>query len=139
MNIVDSQSSDEIRNKVLTENTAQGVLNHLKALESNRARMITRWIWELLQNARDTSATFASIEQSQGEVIFRHNGTKFKKEEIAHIIYHGSTKIEDKGTIGQYGSGFLAAHLLSPIIEVSGQLDAGPVFQIFSGAQSWFN
>ena len=120
---------DRIRTKVLTENTAQGVLNHLKALESNRARMLTRWIWELLQNARDTSATFASIERGQGEVIFRHDGTKFKMHEIAHLIYHGSTKVEDGETIGQYGSGFLTTHLLSPTIDVSGQLDDGRSFK----------
>ena len=135
MNTVDRQSNglmnqpDEIRTRVLTENTAQGVLNHLKALESNRARMLTRWIWELLQNARDTSATFASIECGQGKVIFRHNGTKFKMDEIAHLIYHGSTKVEDEETIGQYGSGFLTTHLLSPTIDVSGQLDAGESFK----------
>ncbi len=129
MNMADSRSSDEIRTKVLTENTAQGVHNHLTALKSNRARMITRWIWELLQNARDTSATFASIEQGQGEVIFRHDGTKFKMEEIAHLIYHGSTKVEDKGTIGRYGSGFLTTHLLSPIIDISGQLNEGQSFK----------
>ena len=37
----------EIRNRVLTDNTAQSVLNHLKALESNRAHVLTRWVWEL--------------------------------------------------------------------------------------------
>ena len=126
-------NSDEIRTRVLTENTAQGVLNHLKALESNRAYMCTRWIWELLQNARDTSANtdthlVASIEYKQGELVFQHNGPRFKIDEIAHLIYHGSTKVEDAGTIGQYGSGFLTTHLLSPEINVSGQLDDGRPF-----------
>ena len=110
---------NEIKNQVLTENTAQGGLNHLKALESNRARMQTRWIWELLQNARDTSTDdgkrlVASVKYGQGELIFQHNGAKFKIKEIAHLIYHGSTKFEDEETIGQYGSGFLTTHLLSP-------------------------
>ncbi len=44
-------------------------------------------------------------------------------EEVAHLIYHGSTKLDDNTTIGQYGSGFLTTHLLSPVIDVSGQLD----------------
>ena len=74
-------NSDKIRTRVLTENTAQGVLNHLKALESNRAYMRTRWIWELLQNARDTSANtdmplVASIEHKPGELVFQHNGPR---------------------------------------------------------------
>ena len=125
---------NEIKNQVLTENTAQGVLNHLKALESNRARMQTRWIWELLQNARDTSSDngnrlVASIKYGQGELVFRHNGAKFKIKEIAHLIYHGSTKFEDEETIGQYGSGFLTTHLLSPTIDVFGQLEDGKFFK----------
>ena len=40
---------DDIRTRVLTDNTAQGVLNHLSALESNRTHVLTRWVWELLQ------------------------------------------------------------------------------------------
>ena len=125
---------NEIKNQVLTENTAQGVLNHLKALESNRARMRTRWIWELLQNARDTSPDngkrlVASVKYRQGELVFQHNGAKFKIKEIAHLIYHGSTKFEDEETIGQYGSGFLATHLLSPTIDVSGQLEDDKFFE----------
>ena len=118
---------------VLADNTAQSVLNHLKALESNRAHVRTRWIWELLQNARDASAgsngrLVASVEQSEDEVIFRHSGDNFSLEEIAHLIYHGSTKVENEGTIGQYGSGFLATHLLSSEIDVSGRVEDARCF-----------
>ncbi len=120
-------SKDEIKDRVLTENTAQGILNHLRELESNRARMQRRWIWELLQNARDAAADddthlVASVELGRGELVFQHNGRGFTMEEVAHLIYHGSTKLEDEKAIGQYGSGFLTTHLLSPEIDVSGQL-----------------
>ena len=113
--------------KVLTENTAQAILKHLNDLESNRARVLTRWIWELLQNARDASRhtdteLIASVEYTDGEIVFQHNGGKFKDEEVIHLIYHGSTKTEDETAIGQYGSGFLSTHLLSPAIDVSGYL-----------------
>ena len=121
--------TDEMKDRVLTDNTAQDVLKQLTAQESNRKSMRTRWIWELLQNARDTSAASVSIERGPGEIVFRHNGAKFKEEEIAHLIYHGSTKVEDERTIGQYGSGFLTTHLLSPEINVSGQLDSGQFFK----------
>ena len=126
-------SKDEIKDRVLTENTAQGILNHLRELESNRARMQRRWIWELLQNARDAAADddthlVASVELGNGELVFQHNGRGFTMEEVAHLIYHGSTKLEDEKTIGQYGSGFLTTHLLSPDIDVSGQLDDGRPF-----------
>ena len=135
MNTADQSSlNNETVTEVLTENTAQSVLNHLKALESNRARMLTRWIWELLQNARDTSpdaetCLVASVAYRPGELVFQHNGSRFKINDIAHLIYHGSTKVEDEETIGQYGSGFLTTHLLSRIIAVSGQLDDGQAFK----------
>ena len=126
---------DEIRTRVLTENTAQGVLKTLRDFESNRARMQTRWIWELLQNARDTvagrdSCLVASITYEQDELVFQHNGCRFTDKEICHLIYHGSTKVEDNdATIGKFGSGFLATHLLSSEIEVTGQLKDGREFK----------
>lgn len=133
--IMTSQEDDfaQIISQVLTDNTAQSVLNHLTTLESNRAHVRARWIWELLQNARDASASpnaelVASIEQSDDEVVFRHNGGSFDREEIIHLIYHGSTKVDNPEDLGRYGSGFLTTHLLSPEIEVSGQLEDGRSF-----------
>ena len=131
---------DEIRNEVLTENTAQVVLKHLKNQESNRTNLLTRWIWELLQNARDTATNVdtnlvTSVEYKQGEkenygeLIFQHNGSNFKQKQIAHLIYHGTTKLEDEEMIGQYGSGFLTTHLLSSTINVSGHPQDGRSFQ----------
>ena len=72
---------DETRRKVLTENTAQAVFKHLNSLKSKRMSLLTRWIWELLQNARDTSTNIdrklvASVEYKWreedecGELIF---------------------------------------------------------------------
>ena len=126
----------DVKTRVLTENTAQTVLKHLNDLESNRANVQTRWIWELLQNARDASSNssadavlVASIEQTDSEIIFQHNGASFTMDEIAHLIYHGSTKLDSAEMIGQYGSGFLTTHLLSPKIDVSGQLNDGKHFR----------
>ena len=126
-----AQSSDEfsgIVTKVLSDNTAQSVLNHLKALESNRDHVHTRWIWELLQNARDASTDSDTKLVTSDELVFKHNGDSFSLEEIAHLIYHGSTKVGNEETIGQYGSGFLTTHLLSPEIDVSGRITDGRCF-----------
>ena len=68
-------------------------------------------------------------EDEHGELIFQHNGPKFNVEQITRLIYHGTTKLEDEDMIGQYGSGFLTTHLLSPVINVSGQLEDGRSFQ----------
>ena len=92
---------DDIKNNVLMENTAQAVLNHLRELESNRSHMQTRWIWELLQNARDASPdtenhVVATVALENEELNFQHNGRGFSMDEVAHLIYHGTTKLEDE-------------------------------------------
>ena len=123
----------ETKNRVLTENTAQAVFKYLTDQESNRARWQNRWIWELLQNARDASKTsnnrlIVKIQYNSEELVFLHNGSGFTPEQITHLIYHGSTKVEDEETIGKYGSGFLTTHLLSPKVIISGQLHDGQWF-----------
>lgn len=127
-----NQNYDDTRTKVLIENTAQGVFKHLNEMKSSGRHK--RWIWELLQNARDVSTDadnhlIAEVKYSGEELVFSHNGRGFTVDEIAHLIFYGSTKIEDERSIGQYGSGFLTTHLLSWEIDVSGQLENG----------NWFN
>ena len=127
-----NQNYDDTRTKVLIENTAQGVFKHLNEMKSSGRH--TRWIWELLQNARDVATDIdnplaTEVRYNGKELAFLHNGRGFIVDEIAHLIFHGSTKVEDERTIGQYGSGFLTTHLLSWEIDVSGQLEDG----------NWFN
>ena len=127
-----NQNYDDTRIKVLTENTAQGVFKHLNEMKSSGRHK--RWIWELLQNARDVSPDtddhlIAEVKYNGAELVFLHNGRGFTVDEITHLIFYGSTKIEDERAIGQYGSGFLTTHLLSWEIDVSGQLEDG----------NWFN
>ena len=125
---------DEIRNSGLKENNALRVHTYLRANERARSRRLPRWIWELLQNALDASTAHddpltVKIEYNRGELVFLHNGSSFKAKQIFNLIYHGSTKADQEETIGEYGSGFLTTHLLSPEIKVSGQLDN----------KQWFN
>ena len=126
----------EIKDRTLTENTAQAVRNHLMELQSNRVHVQKRWIWELLQNARDTSTAHdtkivTSVKLLDGALVFQHNGPGFNKHEISHLIFHGSTKVENEKAIGQYGSGFLATHLLSPNVEVRGRLENEQSFRFW--------
>lgn len=123
---------DGAKIRILASSNSQGVHKHLRTLESNRERVLPRWIWELLQNARDTSdgnaSLIASVEWRDAELTFRHNGRGFERDEIMHLIYYGSTKRERDGLLGQFGSGFLATHLLSRTIDVSGHLTDGQTF-----------
>ena len=124
---------EQIERDTLTATNAQRVYQLLKNLEARRNRVQTRWIWELLQNARDASpedqsSLMCSVRFEQGEVLLEHNGRPFKMEEIARVIYHGSTKSEDRSKLGQYGSGLLTTHLLSHETYVSGKLIDGRSF-----------
>lgn len=116
------------RDLVLVENTAQAVFKHLDRIKDGKSEFGTRWIWELLQNARDAAGTEPvkiSIQLGKSRLIFRHNGRPFSSKEASHLIYHGSTKVDSSVDIGRFGSGFLSTHLISPIVSVRGCLDDG--------------
>lgn len=123
----------ELKERVLVVNTAQGVLKHLKEMARQRGHYATRWVWELMQNARDAARVSqdpltVTVIQCDDHLAFEHDGGSFSLDEVAHLIYHGSTKAEDKGAVGEFGSGFLTTHLLSSEIRVSGRLTRGGGF-----------
>ena len=128
MNDILAELTNE-RDAALTENTSQAVFNELEKLQNDETFYLTRWIWELLQNARDSAAADQklSIEVtfSGDSMKFRHNGSPFAIKEITHLVYHGSTKRRGGEQLGQFGTGFLTTHLISKLVHVYGQLKAG--------------
>jgi hypothetical protein len=126
------KSLDEARDSTLVENTAQAVFKHLDRLEDHRTKFGARWVWELLQNARDTAppeGVLVEIELAGLELRFRHDGAPFQPGEIAHLIYHGSTKVDGDEDLDHFGSGFISTHLLSRIVHVRGALADGSGFE----------
>lgn len=114
------------RDNVLRDTVAQTVHKYLENVENNRAAFRNRWIWELLQNARDAAKSHAAtVEATLTDQAFtlRHDGAPFRGKEITHLIYHGSTKNDptETETIGRFGSGFLITHVLAKNITVTGQ------------------
>ncbi|MBK9458049.1 MAG: hypothetical protein IPN94_01085 [Sphingobacteriales bacterium] len=94
-----------------------------------------RWIWELLQNAKDVSFDNQQVETEvfiqdngvQKSVSFSHNGKPFTVDNITFLIKQVSTKErnanpenEKPKTTGKFGTGFLTTHLLSEKVKVSG-------------------
>ncbi len=125
---------DEIKNEVLVENNAQFIFQHIKDLENDIIKHGKRWFWELLQNAKDAKKDNESVKietfYDGGKVIFRHSGTEFKRKEIAHLIFHGSTKKNDISKTGKFGTGFMTTHLLSKEVIIEGKLfDGGNCFR----------
>lgn len=117
----------ERRLRRLERNNAQDILKRLEAFGAKPQKYIKRWIWELLQNALDARGKdqqlVVSVESCHGYVCFQHNGRGFTTDEAVSLIYHGSSKVEDKEAIGQFGSGFLTTYLLSSRTEISGKLE----------------
>ncbi|MCB9895681.1 MAG: hypothetical protein H6839_14645 [Planctomycetes bacterium] len=124
---------DAAKNSALMETNAQGVLAYLDKMENAGDRFKRRWVWELMQNARDAAGdegVNASITLNKQEVVFQHSGRPFGADEIAHLIFHGSSKHGDENAVGRYGSGFITTHLLSSIVFVRGQLASGESFEV---------
>jgi hypothetical protein len=120
----------EARVRALVDNTAQSVFKYLEELENRKTQVKDRWIWELLQNARDASLKGSGVRVflhiDSDTLVFRHNGQPFTHKEISHLIFHGSSK--GLNEIGHFGSGFITTHLISRRVQVRGRLKSGSSF-----------
>lgn len=95
-----------------------------------------RWIWELLQNAKDKAAidfpkqqVSVSINFNQDFIEFCHNFGCFTTKNIEGIIRQISSDDKDREeidktelpkTTGRFGTGFMTTHLLSEKVNVTG-------------------
>jgi len=127
MDDVDWTKAEEIKKQGLIENTCQGIFNELLTNEQKRDEYSKRWAWELLQNALDSAEKKQRIKiritKKGAELTFEHDGHPFSQNEIFHLIYHGSSKVDknDKGEYGgRFGVGFLVSHLLCKKVRVRG-------------------
>ncbi|WP_294277969.1 DUF3883 domain-containing protein [uncultured Chryseobacterium sp.] len=89
-----------------------------------------RWFWELLQNAKDAVKAGERVsvkliigsENGQEFVDFQHNGNPFRYQDAKNLIFPYSDKGEEENSdkSGRFGTGFLATHILSKKIKVTG-------------------
>lgn len=93
-----------------------------------------RWVWELLQNAKDVKYSEKGVaveiayywNGENGFVEFKHDGLLFSVKNITFLVEQISTKErtsiegERPKTTGKFGTGFLTTHLLSEKVEVEG-------------------
>jgi hypothetical protein len=116
-----------IATKILKE------MGPLRSLVNNSPTVARRWIWELIQNAKDVAGEHGvriKIEFDQDSFIptlnFSHDGKPFTAEDIRFLIEQISSKDrkkDDSGKrkkTGKFGTGFLTTHLLSEIVKVKG-------------------
>ncbi len=84
-----------------------------------------RWIWELIQNAKDTIALNSQrseinirIEIDGDVVKFRHDGAPFTPKARYALLYKYSGSKENQESTGRFGTGFLTTHCLSKIVTI---------------------
>ena len=116
------------------------VRNRLRELETPDDDLQKRWIWELIQNAKDCSKEaknsiqdtdqipFKRVNQgvdikiiydvSQNLVIFKHNGFPFTNETLDSLMYKITTKDDDENSTGRFGTGFMTSHTLSRVVVI---------------------
>ncbi len=107
--------------------TADKIQQELAVARNNASRANRRWIWELMQNAKDTPNRFGRVKveiQLQDDALtFRHNGDPFATKNLAALIQQVSSKppnSSDPDIIGKFGTGFVATHLLADIVYLTG-------------------
>lgn len=125
----------EERQDAHNSNVANKIIDMMDKLRlSANTNSPRRWIWELLQNAKDVCNSSGKVKvkihlDEENRILeFIHNGKPFSTKNIVFLIEQVSTKERDstksgeEKTTGKFGTGFLTTHLLSEIVTVNGYL-----------------
>lgn len=120
------------RGKAYNQLIATKILDLLEKLKSEQSENSSRrWVWELLQNAKDVSndnniQIEIDFDTEAGTIEFKHNGKPFTTDNITFLIEQVSSKDRESEegtklkTTGKFGTGFLTTHLLSEKVEIEG-------------------
>lgn len=107
--------------------TADKIYQLLSQIREDPSASAKRWVWELLQNAKDVPNRFGKVSVeielvSKDTLKFRHNGDTFSTKNITGLVQQVSSKDSQnkEGQTGKFGTGFICTHLLSDIIDVEG-------------------
>ncbi|WBM75338.1 sacsin N-terminal ATP-binding-like domain-containing protein [Saprospira grandis] len=127
LNIVDPDDPAEIEKRNNRKLTADKIRQILSKVLERRSASERRWIWELMQNAKDVPNKFGSVSiqivLEPEQLTFRHNGNPFSLKNIFSLIQQVSSKDstnQNESVTGKFGTGFISTHLLSEIIKVKG-------------------
>jgi len=102
----------------------------LRELDQPSENDCKRWIWELIQNAKDSILEdnvkkFVDIKLiiKNELVIFKHNGSPFTAKALFGLLYkYSAGDINNTESTGRFGTGFLTTHTLSKIVSIEGDL-----------------
>ena len=110
---------DTALDQQLAEIAAENVSKKVRQATANENPY--RWPFELLQNALDGQRPgpedLVHIDftyRTDKTLVVSHTGRGFSLRELVRLICGGTTKdFRDPGTVGEFGTGFLATHVLS--------------------------
>eukprot|EP00833_Pecoramyces_ruminatium_P018239 jgi/Orpsp1_1/1192271/evm.model.d7180000091887.1 len=106
------------------------VRNRLRELINPNNVDCKRWIWELVQNAKDSISgqkdkTTVDIEiiVDGDTYLFKHNGSPFTMKTITALLYKFSEGKQNNGeSTGRFGTGFLTTHSVSKTVTITGDI-----------------
>ena len=124
-------------NEVFHDLYISKVGNRLNEFDSPSDEDRRRWIWELVQNAKDSivndntrSSVIIELDVTGGVVKFKHNGAPFSPKSRLGLMYQYSKEKDkrgDEGSTGRFGTGFMTTHCLSRKVDVWGDVVAPDV------------
>ncbi|MFT6441584.1 MAG: hypothetical protein ACJASQ_001607 [Crocinitomicaceae bacterium] len=119
-----STDVDRILAEQRDESDARSIINEVERINMLEGIHQYRWIWELLQNARDEAGEGVDIKLKlyPDEFRFEHNGKPFKSQHLLAMLRKTSTKPINgaEGNSGKFGTGFVTSHLLNKIVRIEG-------------------
>ena len=111
--------------KLIRKMYISNVAKRLRQLNQPSDTDKKRWIWELIQNAKDTIAndpTRASVNikvKIDGDnVVFIHDGNPFTLDARFGLLWKYSEDKENPESTGRFGTGFLTTHCLSKVVSI---------------------
>ena len=121
---------DEERKTIFGKIYLANVKNRLRELTNPTNIDCKRWIWELVQNAKDSISGKKTKKEIDIEInvendlyIFKHNGAPFTKKTLTGLLYKFSEgKKNNEESIGRFGTGFLTTHSLSKTVKLRGDI-----------------
>ena len=101
------------------------VKKRLRALNQPSENDRKRWVWELIQNAKDSiskvhdrTSVDIEIEIKDDVLRFIHNGAPFTHKTRLALLYKYSEDKAGAESTGRFGTGFLTTHCLSKIVTI---------------------
>lgn len=123
------KSTEKAFEKLLDKMYISNVSKRLRELNQPNDIDRKRWIWELLQNAKDTITNNPNRDSIKARILiegdlvkFQHNGDPFTADARLGLLYKYSEDKENTESTGRFGTGFLTTHCLSKVVTIESNM-----------------